>query len=105
MPGPHVRENFNLKKIAVLRALANNGPLTPVDLAVRTRRYPVRAMYSYMLRLAKWGLVTRGRRIRRGRMLYQLTEKGKHRLAYLLGSRSQSIPGQHRAISPADTGG
>lgn len=87
MPAANVREDFNLKKIAVLNLLANNGPMTPPEIAVRTRRYPVRAMYSYMLHLAKWGLVTRGRRIRRGRMLYQLTPKGAARLKWLQAER------------------
>lgn len=84
----NVRTDFNVRKIAVLKLLANNGPMTPPEIAVRTRRYPVRAMYSYMLHLAKWGLVTRGRRVRRGRMLYQLTEKGRQRLAWLSASHT-----------------
>lgn len=92
MPTSRVREGFNQRKIAVLRALANNGPMTPPEIAAGLRVYPVRAMYSYMLHLAKWGLVTRGRRIRRGRMLYQLTEKGKARLAWL--NRGTQSPSQ-----------
>lgn len=74
---------FNARKIAVLGTLARNGPMTPVEIAGRLRIYPSRAMYSYMRRLAKWNLVSRGHRFRRGRMLYQLTEKGKSRLAWL----------------------
>lgn len=91
MPTSRVRENFNQRKIAVLRLLANNGPLTPPEIAARLRIYPVRAVYSYMQHLAKWQLVTRGRRWRRGRMLYQLTQKGSDRLAWLEGRQGEPV--------------
>lgn len=80
---------YNEKKIAVLRALSKNGPMRPPEIAVWTRRYPVRAMYSYMRRLAKWGLVTSGRQHQRGPMVYAITEKGKQRLAWLVASQRE----------------
>ena len=81
---------FNEKKLAVLKALARNGPMTPAEIAVAVGRYPVWAMYSYMRRLAGMGLVTRGRQYRRGRMLYWLTEKGTQRLSWLNATRGRS---------------
>jgi DNA-binding PadR family transcriptional regulator len=80
---------FNEKKIAVLRALVKNGPMTPPEIAIRTGRYPARSMYSYLRRLAKWELVTRGRIHQRGPMVYAITEKGKQRLAWLLASQPE----------------
>jgi DNA-binding IclR family transcriptional regulator len=77
---------YNEKKLRVLAVFERGGPLTPVEVAVRARAFPADAMYSYLRRLARWGLVTRGRRWRRGRMLYWLTEKGKRRLQWLRGS-------------------
>jgi DNA-binding PadR family transcriptional regulator len=82
---------FNEKKLRVLGLLARNGPMTPPEIAARLGLYPVRAMYSYMLHLAKWSLVTRERKFRRGRMLYSLTAKGRARLAWLnRGTKSPS---------------
>lgn len=79
---------YNEKKRKVLGTLARNGPMTPPEIAVRTRLYPIKSMYSYMLRLAGFGLVSRGRQYRRGEMVYALTEKGTARFLWLTaGSR------------------
>lgn len=74
---------YNEKKRKVLGALHNNGPMTPPEIAVRTRLYPIKSMYSYLRRLSRFGLISRGSRFRRGRMLYALTERGTARLAWL----------------------
>lgn len=94
MPDAHVHKIFNLKKIAVLKTLAMNGPLTPQEIAARTGRYPIRSMYSYLRHLAKWKLVTRGQRPQpRGRMLYSLTERGSTRLAWLTRPSGKKLNG------------
>lgn len=78
---------FNEKKLAVLGAFVRGGPMTPAEVAVRARIPPSGPMYTYLKRLAKWGLVSRGTRWRRGRMLYRLTEKGKARYEWLRRQR------------------
>ena len=75
--------DYNEKKMKVLGLLARNGPMTPQEIAVRLRFYPIRAIYTYLRRQARNGLITRGRRFRRGQMIYALTDKGRARLAWL----------------------
>ena len=43
---------------------------------------PVRAAYSYLLRLHRWGLLQR-ERDPRGLIIYSLTERGRDRLDWL----------------------
>ena len=42
-----------------------------------------RSLYSYLLRLARQGLLERGPNARRGRLTYRLTQRGRDRLDYL----------------------
>lgn len=92
---------FNEKKRKVLGVLARNGPMTPPEIAVRARIYPVKSMYSYMRRLARYDLVSRGRKFRRGRMLYWLTQKGIARLEWLRKSASPRLPTPNSSTSQA----
>lgn len=94
---------FNEKKRKVLGVLARNGPMTPPEIAVRARIYPVKAMYSYMRRLARYNLVSRGRKFRRGRMLYWLTEKGQARYEWLKKSPSPRPPTLNSSTLPAES--
>ncbi len=73
-----------MTKYQVLNAFAQtNGFLTPDELRIRLR-WPLdrRSVYTYLLRLARQGLLERGR-TGRGRLAYRLTERGRARLHYL----------------------
>ncbi|MGB7155257.1 MAG: hypothetical protein WBD08_13755, partial [Candidatus Acidiferrales bacterium] len=50
--------------------------------AVFARFYPIRAAYTYLRRLHRWGLLLRSRD-RRGRLLYTISERGLGRLTWL----------------------
>ena len=82
----------NSLKIRALTALEYYGPMNPPVWAVVVGMTPVRSSYSYLLRLHRWGLLYRGRD-QRGFLLYELTEKGRARLAWL---RSQPDETQAR---------
>ena len=60
-----------------------NRFLTPDELRFRLR-WPLdrRSVYTYLLRLARQGLLQRGGE-GRGRLAYRLTERGRARLSYL----------------------
>jgi hypothetical protein len=73
---------FNARKRQTLEILENRGWLSPPAWAVLAGVYPTRAAYSYLLRLHRWGLLER-RRDARGLILYRLSAKGAHRLAWL----------------------
>jgi hypothetical protein len=73
----------------VLSAFENRGYLSPptVWLMLRSRRvngewFPRRAVYSYLLRLHRNGLIARALD-RRGLLLYRLTTRGAERLRWL----------------------
>ncbi len=73
-----------MTKYEVLAAFAQtNGFLTPDELRLRLR-WPLdrRSVYSYLLRLARQGLLERTEG-GRGRLAYRLTERGRARLGYL----------------------
>jgi DNA-binding PadR family transcriptional regulator len=73
-----------MTKYQVLAAFAQtNGLLAPDELRHRLR-WPLdrRSVYSYLLRLARQGLLER-RGMGRGRLAYRLTERGRARLEYL----------------------
>ena len=77
-----------MTKYEVLVAFAQtNGFLTPDELRMRLRS-PLdrRSVYSYLLRLARQGLLER-RGTWRGRLAYRLTERGRARLEYLKQQR------------------
>jgi DNA-binding PadR family transcriptional regulator len=80
-----------MTKYQVLAEFAQaNGLLSPDELRLRLR-WPLdrRSVYSYLLRLARQGLLQRTER-ERGQLTYQLTERGRARLEYL---RHRSVSG------------
>jgi len=71
-----------MTKHDVLAAFAQNEPLTPDQLRNRLRwLLDRRSAYSYLLRLARQGLLERLER-GRGRLAYRLTARGLARLEY-----------------------
>jgi hypothetical protein len=70
-----------LKKQALEIFERHGGWLTPPQWAVLAGFYPVRAAYSYLIRLFRFGLLER--RISGGGVSYRLSEKGKARLQWL----------------------
>lgn len=73
-----------MTKYDVLHTFAQtNGFLTPDELRMQLRlQLDRRSVYSYLLRLARQGLLERVQR-GRGRLAYRITERGRDRLAYL----------------------
>lgn len=60
-----------------------NGFISPDELRLRLRlTLDRRSLYSYLLRLARQGLLQRGEQ-GRGRLAYRLTDRGRARLEYL----------------------
>jgi DNA-binding PadR family transcriptional regulator len=61
----------------------NNGFISPDELRSRLHwALDRRSVYTYLLRLARQGLLERGG-IGRRRLVYRLTDRGKGRLEYL----------------------
>ncbi len=73
---------FNELKAKTLTIFATEGPLGPPEFAVFARFYPIRAAYTYLRRLHRWGLLLRSRD-RRGRLLYTISARGLGRLTWL----------------------
>jgi hypothetical protein len=77
------RRGYNgLKKHALAVFVSKGGWLNPPAWAVLAGFYPVRASWTYLLRLHRFGLLQR-RRDPRGLVLYRLTERGRRRLVWL----------------------
>ncbi len=74
--------SYNSLKRRALQVFQDRGSLNPSAWAVLAGFCPVRASYSYLLRLHRWGLLER-RRDARGLLLYRLSRKGADRLAWL----------------------
>lgn len=70
-----------LKQHALEVFESHGGWLSPRTWAVLAGFYPIRAAYSYLLRLHRFGLLDRGRTERS--ILYRLSIRGKQRLAWL----------------------
>lgn len=73
---------FNELKAKTLSIFATEGPLGPPEFAVFARFYPIRAAYTYLQRLHRWGLLLRSRDAR-GRLLYSISPRGQRRLTWL----------------------
>ena len=73
-----------MTKYEVLAAFAQtNGFLTPDELRMRLRlSLDRRSVYSYLLRLARQGLLQRGG-MGRSQLAYSVTARGRARLEYL----------------------
>jgi hypothetical protein len=81
---PSPRYN-RLKKRALEVFARHAGWLTPRQWAAMAGFYPVRAAYSYLLRLHRFGLLER-KSVYRGSLRYRLSNKGKQRLSWLAQS-------------------
>ena len=73
---------FNQRKRQALAIFERHGWLNPPAWAALASFYPVRAAYSYLVRLHRWGLLKRRRDVR-GMVLYRLSLRGKCRLDWL----------------------
>lgn len=72
----------NELKIRVLGALESGNWTSAAAISSVAGFRPKRAVYSYLLRLQRWGLVRRWRRIGR-RVSFAITDRGRERLAWL----------------------
>ena len=72
----------NRLKIRVLVALESRGWLNAAMVSALAGFRPVRAIYIYMRRLERWGLVRR-RKPLGGMILYSISKRGRERLAWL----------------------
>lgn len=86
---------YNQLKLETLSAFSESGPLSPGRLAGKIRLYPIRAAYSYLSRLWRWGLLSR-REGARGRLLYSLSARGRARLAWLIERERKRLPRSRR---------
>lgn len=73
---------YNARKAQSLAIFERRGRLSSSEWAVLARFYPIRASYSYLGRLHRFGLLLRGRDAR-GRIAYRLSARGRRRLAWL----------------------
>lgn len=73
---------FNELKAKALAIFAVEGPISPPEWAVFAGFYAVRAAYTYLRRLHRWGLLL-GFRDARGQLLYSLSLRGQRRLEWL----------------------
>ena len=73
---------YNSLKLMTLAAFERRGWLNPPTVSQLTGYRPVRAVYSYLLKLHRWGLLLR-QRDDRGLLLYRLSDRGRDRLAWL----------------------
>ena len=73
-----------MTKSEVLTVFAKSGRfLKPDEVRLRLGSRPDRrSFYSYLLRLARQGLLEAHRNSRDGRLAYRLTERGQARLEY-----------------------
>jgi hypothetical protein len=77
-----MRGKYNLLKRRALSVFENRGWLSPPSWAILASFYPIRASYSYLLRLHRWKLLDR-MLDRRGLLLYRLNDRGADRLSWL----------------------
>jgi hypothetical protein len=77
-----------MTKSQVLEIFRRSGGFIPPDEVCRKLRPSPdrRSLYTYLLRLARQGLLERNQ-ARRGGLAYRLTERGRARLMYLEGAR------------------
>ncbi len=79
--------SYNSAKLRVLHLLAERGCQTPAEIAQRAFSFrSYRNAWTMLLRLHRWGLVTR--RSQPWGLEYSITDKGKARLQWL---RSRQI--------------
>lgn len=72
----------NTLKLRILGALEGHGWVNVPMLSMLAKFRPTRAVYIYMERLRRWGLVRR-RQVRRGLITYSISARGQARLDWL----------------------
>ena len=82
---------FNLRKKQALTIFSERGWLSPLAWAMLAGFSPIRAAYSYLGRLWRWGLLHR-RQTPGGLIRYRLSQKGVNRLAWLRRSSISGTP-------------
>ena len=75
---------YNFLKTKTLEVFEERGWLNPPKWAVLVGFYPVRASYSYLLRLHRFGLLERSQDSG-GLLVYRLSPRGFQRLLWLRG--------------------
>ncbi len=90
--GSLIGQSNSLKKRG-LQIFTLYGSLNPPAWAALAKFFPVRASYSYLLRLHRFGLLNRTRD-KSGLLLYSLSDRGRARLEWLtiLNSPNPSLP-------------
>ena len=83
----------NSLKIRALEAFENRGWLNPPLWAALVGFYSMRASYSYLLRLHRFGLLQRGRTAQ-GLLFYRISERGTARLMWLRRFRKSTTTKQ-----------
>jgi len=73
---------FNNLKLRALEIFKRHGPMNPPTWAILAKFFPIRASYSYLLRLHRFGLLNRTRD-HCGLLLYSLSDRGRERLIWL----------------------
>jgi hypothetical protein len=66
---------YNQRKAQALTYFAQREWVRPPDYAVASGIYPTKRVYTYLLRLRRWGLLWRGHDVR-GRVVYRLSPRG-----------------------------
>jgi hypothetical protein len=72
----------NTLKIRALEIFETYGSLNPPTWAALAEFFPIRAAYTYLLRLHRFGLLNRTRD-QSGLLLYTLSDRGRERLRWL----------------------
>jgi hypothetical protein len=89
------RRGFNVLKRETLAVFEKHGGwLNPSAWAILAKFHPVRAAYSYLGKLHRWGLLDR-RHDARGLIFYRLSARGRARFLWLVeSSLSEQNPAQ-----------
>ena len=83
MTNPSRWLRYNERKLQTLSIFASQGSAISVrSFAILSGMRPVRCVYSYLGRLARWRLLRRGKSPS-GRIVFQISERGRERLAWL----------------------
>lgn len=77
-----MRSSRNSLKVRALAAFEDRGWLSPPAWSILAHFEPIRASYTYLLRLHRWRLLLRTRDSR-GLVLYRLSRRGAQRLVWL----------------------
>jgi len=78
----HDFDQYNALKIRTLKLFASYGRLNPPTYSQLAKFSPIRASYSYLLRLHRFGLLNRTRDSH-GCLVYGLSDRGRERLDWL----------------------